>query len=104
VAGQVLRVDGSRPVGSLRLHGAGALLDRALGSGGEARAVYPGCLDAPEALREPSADVPLRPVEGHAAIAQRDPGVVADHEVVEEIDVEEAAARQRLGREVEIVG
>ncbi len=42
MCGQVLRAVGSRPVGSLRLHGAGALLDRALGSGGESPCSIPG--------------------------------------------------------------
>ena len=42
----------------------------------------------PDAVHEGSAGATLRPVEGDAAIAQRDPGIVADDEVVEEVDVE----------------
>ena len=44
-----------------------------------------------------------RPVEGHAAVAQRHVRVVADDEVVEQVDVEQAAGRERLGREVQVV-
>jgi hypothetical protein len=44
-----------------------------------------------------------RPVEGHAAVAQADPGVVADDDMVEQLDVEEPAGGEGLGREVEVV-
>ena len=43
-------------------------------------------------------------VEGHAAVAQRHPGVVADHHVVEDVDVEQPPGGDRLGGEVEVVG
>jgi hypothetical protein len=39
-----------------------------------------------------------------AAIAQRDPRVVTDDEMVEQVDVEETPRCQCLGRQVEIVG
>ena len=42
-------------------------------------------------------------VEGNAPVAQRDVGVVADDEVVEQVDVEQATRRQGLGGEMEIV-
>ena len=44
-----------------------------------------------------------RPVERHAPVAQRDVRVVADDEVVEQLDVEQPAGRQRLGGQVEVV-
>jgi hypothetical protein len=50
-----------------------------------------------------SAGATLRAVEGDAAIAQRDPGVVADHEMVEQVDVEQAAGGEGLGGQVEVV-
>ncbi len=43
------------------------------------------------------------PVKGDATVPERHVRVVADDEVVEELDVEEAAGRQRLGREMEVV-
>ena len=50
-------------------------------------------------------EAPLpRAIEGHAAIPERDPRVVADHQVVEDIDVEQAAGGDRLGGEVQVVG
>jgi excisionase family DNA binding protein len=51
-----------------------------------------------------SAGAPLRAVEGDAAIPQRDPCIVADDEVVEQVDVEKATGGQRLCRQVKIVG
>src|SRR6185436_10034042 len=42
-------------------------------------------------------------VERHAPVPQRDIGVVADDEVVEDVDVEEAARGEGLGGEVEVV-
>ena len=44
-----------------------------------------------------------RPIEGDAAVAQRDVGVVADHEVVEQVDVEQPAGGERLGGQVQVV-
>jgi hypothetical protein len=46
---------------------------------------------------------PARAAEGDAAFAERDEGVVADHEVVEQLDIEQAAGRQRLGGQVQVV-
>ena len=46
----------------------------------------------------------LRPIEGDAAVAQRDVRVVADHQVVEQGDVEQPAGGQRLGGQVQVVG
>ena len=63
-----------------------------------------GALAADIALRSigrPS--VGCRPVERDAAVPERDVGVVPDDEVVEQLDVEQAAGRQRLGGEVEVV-
>ena len=45
-----------------------------------------------------------RAIERDAAVAERDIGIVADHQVVEDIDVEQAAGGQRLRGQVEIVG
>ena len=44
------------------------------------------------------------PVERHAAITQRDIRVVPDDEVVEQLDVEKAPGRQRLGGQVQVIG
>ena len=44
-----------------------------------------------------------RPPEGHAPLAQRDECVVADHEVIEQLDVQQPAGGERLGGEVEVV-
>jgi hypothetical protein len=43
------------------------------------------------------------PVEGDPPVAQRDIGIVADDQVVEQVDVQQPPGRQRLGREVEVV-
>ena len=43
------------------------------------------------------------PVEGHAPVAQRDVRVVADDQVVEQLDVEQTARGEGLGRQVEVV-
>ena len=59
---------------------------------------------APGAQPASSAGAALQPVEGNAAIAKRDPGVVTDDEMVEQVDVEETASCQSLGCQVEIVG
>ncbi len=42
-------------------------------------------------------------IERNPTVAQRDVGVVADHEVVQHVDVEEAAGRECLGGEVQVV-
>ena len=44
------------------------------------------------------------PTGRDAAVAQRDVRVVADDEVVEQLDVEQAARRERLGGQVQVVG
>jgi hypothetical protein len=47
---------------------------------------------------------PAGRVEGwRTPIAERDERVVADHEMVEQLDVQETARSERLGREVEVV-
>ena len=43
------------------------------------------------------------PIERHAAVAQRDVRVVADHEVVQQVDVQEAPGRERFRCEVQII-
>ena len=43
------------------------------------------------------------PVERDAAIAERDERRVADHDVVEQLDVEKPARRERLCGEVQVV-
>src|SRR6266550_3339458 len=80
------------------------------GQAGKARAVYPPIAAAPGDHHDArlvtwrtSAGPALRPVERDAAVAQRDPGVMADDEVVEQIDVEQAACSEGLGRQVEVV-
>ena len=54
---------------------------------------------------EPTSARPLAfgPVERHAAVPKRHVRVVADYEVVEEVDVEEAAGGERFGRQVKVV-
>src|SRR5207247_11428892 len=52
----------------------------------------------------PAMSAPARPIEGHPSIAQRHVRVMADHEVVEQVDVEQATGSQRLGRQVQVVG
>src|SRR5204863_348163 len=42
-------------------------------------------------------------VERHAPVAERDPGVVADHDVVQDVEVQEPSRGDRLGGEVEIL-
>jgi hypothetical protein len=44
-----------------------------------------------------------RPVERDAAIAEGDPGVVTDDEVIEEVDVEQSPCGERFCRQVEVV-
>src|SRR5258706_7446354 len=44
-----------------------------------------------------------RAIERDPAIPQRGVGVVPDHEVVEDVNVEEAPSGQRLGRQVQVV-
>ena len=44
-----------------------------------------------------------RPIEGNAPVAQRHVRVVADHQVVEQLDVEQAARGECLGRQVQVV-
>ena len=44
------------------------------------------------------------PVEGDAAVPQRDERVVPDDDVVEKLDVEKPAGRERLRRQVQVVG
>ena len=44
------------------------------------------------------------PVEADPTVAKRHVGVVADHEVIEQVDVQEAARRERLRGQVEVVG
>ena len=111
-AGRVLRgVIGRRGAGRGRRPG------RAGRAGGrKARAVYPrarGLTDGPSSGGAPAAS-PARPVqrrarrgagpvEGDAAVAQRDVGVVADDEVVEQVDVQQPAGGQRLGGQVQVV-
>ena len=43
------------------------------------------------------------PIESHAPIAQRDVRVVADDQVVEQLDVEQSACCEGFGRQVEVV-
>lgn len=47
---------------------------------------------------------PLGPIERHAPVTQRDIGVVADHQVVEQLDVEQPAGGQCLGCQMQVVG
>jgi hypothetical protein len=44
-----------------------------------------------------------RPIEGDAAVAERDVRIVADHEVVEQGDVQQASGGEGLGGEVQVV-
>jgi hypothetical protein len=57
-----------------------------------------GRCSGPARLRRPG-----RPAERHAPLAQRDEGVVADHEVIEQLDVEQAAGSECLRGQVEVV-
>ena len=59
---------------------------------------------SPPGAFSPRPAPPPRPVERDAAVAQRDVRVVADDEVVEELDVEQPAGGQGLGGEVQVVG
>ncbi len=43
-------------------------------------------------------------VERDASIPQRDVGVVADHQVVQQADIQEAPGGQCLGRQVKVIG
>jgi hypothetical protein len=43
------------------------------------------------------------PPEGDTAIPKRHPRVLADHEVVQHVDVEEPSGRERLRRQVKVV-
>ena len=69
------------------------------------RGLAAGCGAGSRAGRaaQSAARAPCRPVERDAAVAQRDVGVVADDEVVEQLDVEQAAGGERLGGQVEVV-
>ena len=73
--------------------------------GRAAGAVYPVASSGPEVSRRRRAvpGLDLGPVERHAAVAQRDVRVVADDQVIEQLDVEEPPRRERLGRQVEVV-
>ena len=89
--------------------GIGRRADQAEGAG--SRGSIPGPPGRPQSpgsgRRAPSVGCSrpsLRSVEGHTPIAQRDVCVMADDEVVEQLDVEQAAGRQRLGGEVQVVG
>src|SRR3954471_8782617 len=42
-------------------------------------------------------------VEGDAPVAERDPGVVTDHDVIQDVEVQEPSRRDRLGGEVEVL-
>ncbi len=64
--------------------------------------VEPGRVGA-EFARQSAGPPTLRPIEGDAAIAERDERVVSDDEMVEQVDVEQSAGGQRLGRQVEVV-
>ena len=71
-----------------------------------ARAVYPVALarpDGPPHGRLADGSAGRGPVERDAAVPQRHVRVVADDEVVEELDVQQAAGRQRLGGQVQVV-
>src|SRR3972149_2566710 len=46
---------------------------------------------------------PAGPIERDPAIPHRDPRIVADHEVVQDADVEEPACGQGLGRQMEVI-
>src|SRR6476646_7916261 len=49
------------------------------------------------------AGVDLGPVERHAAVAQRDVRVVADDQVIEQLDVEKPPRGKCLGRQVKVI-
>jgi hypothetical protein len=57
---------------------------------------------SPAAMSRPS--VPTRAIEGHPAVPKADERVVADHEVVQDGNVEEPAGSHGLCGQVQIVG
>ena len=44
-----------------------------------------------------------RASEGHSALPERDEGVVADHEVIEQLDIQQAPGGQCFGSQVQVV-
>ena len=64
--------------------------------GGPARA-------SPRAATHLLSEATASSTEGHAPLAQGDEGIVADDQVIEQLDVEEAAGGQGFGGQVEVV-
>lgn len=67
----------------------------------------PGRSPRPPPPRLPSAGeaaARLRAIERHAAVTERDPGIVTDDDMVEQSDIQEAAGRQGFRGEMEVVG
>jgi hypothetical protein len=63
-----------------------------------------GAATATEGACRLSPDRPaLRPIECNSAVAERDPGVVTHHDVIEHGDVEEPTGCQRFSSQVEVV-
>ncbi len=62
-----------------------------------------GAVDQSAARGRPAARAGLRAIEGDAPVAQRHERVVPDDEVVEQLDVQQPAGRQRRRGQVEIV-